>query len=417
MSAANSQIPSSADKNLSAEARALLLELEGGASISKKNAALAEAFHARPEAPSDMGDVPVTLARPVNDTKAAAFAELLEHLDDEAGTPHGDVVKADKAAEKFRAERARPTAPLADEKGTPEANTDDMSEASELSADAAEPAEPMVDSVGASMDGDIVLLEEEEFGPADDEEFGPADDEDDFDFDVDEKPAGLKGFFARLIGGGRAVKRLVGVKDASSAYNAQSGASLVPYTIIRAVVLVLVAAVPPAVNLIIIQPQISDNNRKITETLSYEAKSKEDEKQADKLAKTITKVERRSKALLGESMPEEKLQPLVNNYVAALQRYGVDLNSYNVVSEKSRKVIVGDQVQDTMVVELDLVSRYDIYTEIRKVFAQQAGKMTVLDETLATQPGSVDLKVFSRVMIPVQRDYDAELDKPTEDGK
>lgn len=409
MSAADSQIPSSANKNLSAEARALLLELEGGASISEKNAALAEAFHARPDAPSDTDDVPVTLARPVKDTKAAAFAELLEHLDDEAGTPHGNVVNADKAAEKFRAERARPTVPLADEEATPEAYIDNMSEAVDLSADTAGTAGSIEDPVGGSMGEDIVLLEEEEFGPADEEG--------DFDFDVDEKPAGLKGFFARLVGGGRAVKRLVGVKDASSAYNAQSGASLLPYTIIRAVVLVLVAAVPPAVNLIIIQPQISDNNRKITETLSYEAKSKEDEKQADKLAKTITKVERRSKALLGESMPEENLQPLVNNYVAALQRYGVDLNSYNVVSEKSRKVIVGDQVQDTMVVELDLVSRYDVYAEIRKVFAQQAGKMTVLEETLATQPGSVDLKILSRVMIPVQRDYDAELDKPIEDGK
>lgn len=407
MSAAVSQIPSSASKNLSAEARALLRELEGGASVRAKNAALAEAFHARPDASSDTGDVPVTLARPLKDTKAAAFAELLEHLDDEAGTPHGNVVNADKAAERFRAERARPTVPLADEEVTPEADIDGMSAAADLSAGSIEDA--MGDAMSEAMGDDIVMLEEEEFGPADDE--------DDFDFDVDEKLAGLKGLFARIIGGGKAVKRLVGVKDASSAYNAQSGASLLPYTIIRAVVLVLVAAVPPAVNLIIIQPQISDNNRKITETLSYEAKSKEDEKRADKLDKTIAKVERRSKAMLGESIPEENLQPLVNNYVAALQRYGVDLNSYNVVSEKSRKVIVGDQVQDTMVVELDLVSRYDVYTEIRKVFAEQAGKITVLDETLTTQPGSVDLKVLSRVMIPVQRDYDAELDEPTEDGK
>ena len=114
---------------------------------------------------------------------------------------------------------------------------------------------------------------------------------------------------------------------------------------------------------------------------------------------------------------KEKLQPLVNSYVAALQRYGVDLNSYNVTSDATRKVIVGDMVQDTMVVEMNLVTRYDVYSEIRKVFVQQADKITVIDEKLAAQPGSVDLKVTSRVMIPVQRKYDEELDKPTADEK
>ena len=54
---------------------------------------------------------------------------------------------------------------------------------------------------------------------------------------------------------------------------------------------------------------------------------------ADKLAKTISNVERRSKVLMNDLMAEEKLQPLVNSYVAALQRYGVDLNSYNVTSD------------------------------------------------------------------------------------
>lgn len=398
MSAADTQMLAAAKENLSAEARALLQELEGG--VSGENAAIAKAFYAEPETT----DVPVTLGEPVNDSKALAFADLLDHLDDEAGAPHANKAGAQKAAERFRAERVRPTVQLAAHEQDAEATVDTMADGLDMSALQA----------GADMDSGLhadeaVFLEEEEYGEADGDDF----DDGDFDFDIDEKPSGLKGFFARLAGGGgRAVKRLVGVKDASSAYNAQSGATLLPYTIIRAVVLILVAAVPPAVNLIIIQPQISDNNRKITETLSFEAKSKEDEKIADKLAKTISNVERRSKVLMNDLMAEEKLQPLVNSYVAALQRYGVDLNSYNVTSDASRKVIVGDMVQDAMVVEMDLVTRYDVYSEIRKVFVQQANKITVIDEKLAAQPGSVDLKVTSRVMIPVQRKYDEELDKP-----
>lgn len=394
MSAADAHMPAAAKANLSAEARALLRELEG--SRTAKNAAIAQAFHAAPEG----GDVPVRLAEPVNDPKAAAFADLLDHLDDEAGAPHANEADAQKAAERFRAERARLTTSLAE--------SDDDIEAAGDGLDASV-SDMHMDMGPDALGDDAVLLEEEEYGSADEADF----EDGDFDIDIEEKPGGLKGFFARLAGGGRAVKRLVGVKDASSAYNTQSGASLLPYTIIRAVVLVLVAAVPPAVNLIIIQPQISDNNRKITETLSFEAKSKEDENVADKLAKTISNVERRSKMLMNDLMTEDKLQPLVNNYVAALQRYGVDLNSYNVTSDAARKVIVGDMVQDTMVVEMDLVTRYDVYSEIRKVFVQQAGKITVIDEKLAAQPGSVDLKVTSRVMIPVQRKYDAELDKPT----
>ena len=403
MSATDAQMPTAATANLSAEARALLRELEGGVSAkpSDKNAAISEAFHARPGG----DDMPVRLAEPVNDPKAAAFADLLDHLDDEAGAPHANEARAQKAAERFRAERARPTTALAENAADTHAAIDGL--------DMAAPDLKMDMGPNASGD-DAVLLEEEEYGPADETDF----EDGDFDFDIEEKPGGLRGFFARLAGGGgRAVKRLAGVKDASSAYNAQSGASLLPYTIIRAVVLILVAAVPPAVNLIIIQPQISDNNRKITETLSFEAKSKEDEKVADKLAKTISNVERRSKVLMNDLMAEEKLQPLVNSYVAALQRYGVDLNSYNVTSDATRKVIVGDMVQDTMMVEMDLVTRYDVYSEIRKVFVQQADKITVIDEKLAAQPGSVDLKVTSRVMIPVQRKYDEELDKPTADEK
>ena len=402
MSAADTQMPAAAQATLSAEARALLQELQGGGStdLAAQNAAIAKAFHATPQT----ADVPVTLGQPVRDPKAAAFADLLDHLDDEAGAPHANKAGAQKAAERFRAERARPATALAE-------SADDIDAAldgGQVSALATEA------ELGAGLQGDeAVILEEEEYGPADDAGF-----DDDFDFDMDEKPGGLKGFFARLAGGGgRAVKRLVGVKDASSAYNAQSGASLLPYTIIRAVVLILVAAVPPAVNLIIIQPQISDNNRKITETLSFEAKSKEDEKIADKLATTISNVERRSKVLMNDLMSEDKLQPLVNSYVSALQRYGVDLNSYNVTSDASRKVIVGDMVQDTMLVEMDMVTRYDVYSEIRKVFVQQADKITVVDEKLVAQPGSVDLKVTSRVMVPVKRTYDAELDKPDAGGK
>ena len=87
---------------------------------------------------------------------------------------------------------------------------------------------------------------------------------------------------SRFRAGAGGVKRMIGVRNAAAAYNAQSGASLLPFTIIRAIVLVLVAAVPPAVNLAIIQPQISDNSRKLTQIRGFEAQMAENKKIADK---------------------------------------------------------------------------------------------------------------------------------------
>lgn len=410
MSAHN--IPGS-DQNgvlLSPEARALLAELEGkvGArAVSPHNKALADAFFDRLKADSfrdgektaSIDNPVVVLSPPHNDAKANAFADLLDHLDDEVST----TPKADAVAERFSVERQRPSTVIPETEES-EDNVKDPSSTDDVDEAVLEPP--------VSDESDATVLFEEEVGDSND----PIDDAD-FDFEIDEQPGGVKGFFARLGGkSGRAVKRLVGVKDASAAYNAQSGALLLPFTIIRAVVLVLVAAVPPIVNLAIIQPQISDNNRKITETLSYQAKATEDEKIANKLEKSVAAVDRRSKALMGNLMPEKGLQDLVNKYVAALQRYGIELNSYNVSSDAARKVINGDLVQDAIIVELDLLTRYDVYAEIRSVFVKEAKFLTVIDETIQAQEGSVDLQVNSRIMVPVSRGYDEELDRIEEGG-
>lgn len=411
----------SAERHLSAEARALLAELQSPPLVPEPrqgDAAFIAAFHDDTSDDTiDESPIPVLLTAAYDDPKAAAFADMLTHLDDESGTPAIDEAAALRAAEKYKAEREKTaslSAPL-------------MQSETDMATQAVFDVPPALseaasDMVPASGDGDAEVNEglTLDGGAAPDapealETLDALDD--DLDFEIDETPGGLVGFFKRLSGGGRAVKRLVGVKDAAAAYDTQSGATLLPYTILRAIVLILVAAVPPIVNLAVIQPQISDNNRKITETLTFEARAKEDEKIADKLAASIGNVDKRTQILMQGLMEEEKLQPLVNHYVAALQRYGVALDSYNVTPDATRKVIVGDMVQDAVMVEMDLVSRYDVYTEIRKIFASQANKVTVVDELFEAQPGSVDLKVVSRLMVPVKRSYDAEVDKVQEGKK
>ena len=186
-----------------------------------------------------------------------------------------------------------------------------------------------------------------------------------------------------------------------------------PFTIIRAVILVMVAAVPPAVNLAIIQPQISDNSRKLTQIRGFEAEMAENKKIADNLATRLSALEQDAKRRIDRLMPNAELESLFNSYVAALQKYNIDLQGYNVSSISDRKVIVGNRVQEASLVELDLVGRYDIYVDIRKIFVDQLKIATVVKETMTPQDGSPKLQIKATMMVPTRRDFDAELDDPS----
>ena len=102
----------------------------------------------------------------------------------------------------------------------------------------------------------------------------------------------------------------------------------------------MVAAVPPAVNLAIIQPQISDNSRKLTQIRGFEAQMAENKKIADNLATRLSALEQDAKRRIDRLMPNEDLERLFNSYVAALQKYDIDLRGYNVSALGERKVII-----------------------------------------------------------------------------
>ena len=401
---------------LSPQARALLAELNRpeGAEAPSATEAAAPSPTVTPQpgkvVPQRPGETPILL-QPHVDGHAAAFADLLDHIEDADGTPPADEKAAQAAAMKYRAQqRSEPAAmemppPLAaavpaEEDGkamSVAAGTfGGPDEPASGTGTAMEDAASDTDGDMQAADGDAAMIE------LDDALFGE-----------EEKPKGLAGLLAR-IGGGGGVARLVGFKNASAAYSAQSGRSLLPFTIIRTVVLVLVAAVPPLVNLIVIQPQISDNEHKLTQIRSYKASSQEDGKEADKLAKKIARAKNAAKATIGNLKPDEEIQTLITQYLEALQRYGVDLAGYNVSTDPERKVIAGDKVQVATILQVDMISRYNVYTEIRRVFVEQAKSVKVLDEVFEVQPDSLDLKISARFMMPTYRAYDSELDVPKE---
>ena len=362
--------------SLSPEARALLSEITTGG---------APARFAEETTPS-----PAIVLAPHADARANAFADLLNHVGDgaPADAPEGefDEAAALAAVDKYKAEKnAAPSASQA---------------RLEMAADANDEGGEEGDAIGLEESED--LLDGDVLAAMDDDPF----------FDLDEAPAtGLRGFFARLTRKTTgSAKRLVGAKDAGAAYRAQSGRSLLPFTIVRTFVLVLVAAVPPLVNLAVIQPQISDNNRKLTQIRTFEAASQEDQKVANAVAGNLVRVQKMAELKVTRLMPEAEFQNLFNGYLAALQKYDVEILSYNVASDKQRKVVVGEQVQEASVVAMELVGRYDVYTEIRRVFVEQSQNIQVLNEVFDVVPGSLDLKIKAQFLVPTLRAYDAELD-------
>ena len=404
-----------APPHLSPQARALLAQL---GDVGQVTSAASKA-DLRPERMAEDGqvieaDVPVFLA-PYKDAKAKAFADMLGHIDDNSGEILVDEQAALAVAERYRSEKTAAhidydddtMAKMEAERLPPLPQQDGSKQEAAEAGIAPLQNMPLADRENGEdgvVDYDALL---------DDELFGNELDE--FDSEVEdevEKQSGLKGLLGRLKGGANGVRKLIGVKNVSAAYDAQSGTSLLPFTIIRAVVLLLVAAVPPAVNLIVIQPQISDNGRKLTQIRGFEAQAVENKKAADKLARKLATLEQDARRRIDILMPNQQLEDLFNRYTSALQKYDIELQSYNVSSLEERNVIIGSRVQQASLVELDLKGRYDVYVDIRRIFVDQLNNVVVLNEVLESVDNGINLNINARMMVPTKRAYDSELDDP-----
>lgn len=382
-------------KSLSPQARKLLARLSNsGASLGSAIDASLDVGIDAPAAdmPEMLSTSAPVLLTPHGDSKADAFADLLGHIDDGSDAMMIDEKAALAVAEKYRNEKQAATIAFDDDDLLDEfaGGNDDASQAFDTVMD--EALAPLTDTEIDAVLGDDPFGENE--------------------LDEARKRGRFSGLISRFRTGAGGVKQLIGVRNAAAAYDAQSGASLLPYTIIRAIFLVLVAAVPPAVNLAIIQPQISDNSRKLTQIRSFEAQMAENKKIADKLATRLSALEQDAKRRIDKLMPNEDLERLFNSYVSALQKYDIELRGYNVSALSERKVIIGNRVQEASFVELDLAGRYDVYVDIRKIFVDQLKIASVVKETMVSQEDNVNLLIKASLMVPTKREYDAELDDP-----
>lgn len=210
------------------------------------------------------------------------------------------------------------------------------------------------------------------------------------------------GLLARFRGGTKDVHMLVGVKDASSAYENQASGSRLPSTLLRVLFLVVVAAVPPFVNLVFIQPQISNNNIKLSEMRQFEAKAGDDKKIALDLDQKIVRAQKISARLAENLPPSSDFEALFASYMAALERYGVEINSYNISSNEERSAPISNSKMIANLVEIELVGRYDVYAEIRRVFVEESRQIIVVDEIMTALPDSLDLNIKAKMIVPTR---------------
>lgn len=221
--------------------------------------------------------------------------------------------------------------------------------------------------------------------------------------DQEDPDANTKGgLLARFRRGTKDVHMLVGVKDASSAYENQARGSRFPSTLLRVLFLVVVAAVPPFVNLVFIQPQISNNNIKLSEMRQFEAKAGDDKKIALDLDQKIVRAQKISARLAENLPPSSDFEALFASYMAALERYGVEINSYNISSNEERSAPISNSKMIANLVEIELVGRYDVYAEIRRVFVEESRQIIVVDEIMTALPDSLDLNIKAKMIVPTR---------------
>ena len=185
-------------------------------------------------------------------------------------------------------------------------------------------------------------------------------------------------------------------KNVRKIFEHETTASPLVKTTALMVVLVLVAAVPPLINLAYIQPTITTNNDRLAKMTRLREKLTAQGQASEKMTAQIKAIEKR---ILGHGRHLKKqsdFEFLFGAFLAALERYNVTiLNNTSQVDENKTTKIGRDAIAETMIVDMHLQTRFDIYRNIREVFMQQMGAVKIISESMNARPNSslIDIKI------------------------
>lgn len=213
---------------------------------------------------------------------------------------------------------------------------------------------------------------------------------------------------SRFVAGLNKIKggKASGISDADAPgivrkiFEAETSSSPIPKTAILAFILLLVAALPPILNFTYIQPTISENNRKADEITIFEGQIAKNNKRSNDLLSQIKLLEKRSENIAGTLVDRERFDFLLQRFLAAFERFGVEIISITNDVDAENKFIVGNNLPvlvNTVTVELE--SRFEVYRSIREIFVKEVKSVAIIEENLTAKPGSNLLKVRLKMAV------------------
>jgi len=190
------------------------------------------------------------------------------------------------------------------------------------------------------------------------------------------------------------LKTIMAVKHVRKTFEQQSSSSPLLKTMSLIFALLLVAALPPAVNLFYIQPIITDNNSKLSEISLFKSQTIKDTRQADKLLVQLKSTERNMRNLATKFSKQSEFESLYNNFLAALERYNVKIIKKNSTIDKVHGFTIGtDKKIEIKIIDLEVETRFDIYRAIREIFIKEASSVTILEERIIASLNNANLKI------------------------
>ena len=186
-------------------------------------------------------------------------------------------------------------------------------------------------------------------------------------------------------------------------FEAETSSSPIPKTAILAFVLLLVAALPPILNFTYIQPTISENNRKADEITVFQGQIAKNNRRSGDLLSQIKLLEKRSENIAGTLVDRERFDFLLQRFLAAFERFGVEIISITNDVDAESKFIVGNNLPvliNTVTVELE--SRFKIYQSIRQEFIDEIKNVAIIEESLIAKQDTNLLSVSLKMAIALK---------------
>jgi hypothetical protein len=186
-------------------------------------------------------------------------------------------------------------------------------------------------------------------------------------------------------------------------FEAETSSSPILKTAVFAFVLLLVAALPPILNLNYIQPTISENNRKADEIKIFQGQIAQNNRRSGDLLSQIKLLEKRSENIAGTLVDRERFEFLLQRFLAEFERFGVEIISVNNDVDAESKFIVGNNLPvlvNTVTVQLE--SRFEIYQSLRKEFIDEIKNVAIIEESLIANQDTNLLNISLKMAIALK---------------